>query len=90
MHFIFYELQEMICFLCDVRYFSSLIEFHISLPRPDVMFIGIDECIIQIGMKGDHFFETMAFLTISTGIMSTANSMETNNAFAFNVVVLNT
>ena len=73
----------MICFLCDVRYFSSLIEFHISLPRPDVMFIGI-------GMKGDHFFETMAFLTISTGIMSTANSMETNNAFAFNVVVLNT
>ena len=89
-HFIFYELQEMICFLCDVGYFSSLIEFHISLLRPDVMFIGIDECIIQIGMKGDHFFETMAFLTISTGIMSTANSMETNNAFAFNVVVLNT
>ena len=80
----------MICFLCDVGYFYSLIELHISLLRPDVMFIGIDECIIQIGMKSDHFFETMAFLTISTGIMSTANSMETNNAFAFNVVVLNT
>ena len=49
-HFIFYELQEMICFLCDVGYFSSLIEFHISLLRPDVMFLGIDECIIPVDM----------------------------------------
>lgn len=41
-------------------------------------------------ITNDHFLETIAFLTISTGMISTANNMETSNAFAFKVVVLNT